>query len=112
MNSRLQSPPRRWPALYAPWVLLLPGLLLGALSSQASEAPSPMSPARSSHLQLSGKLMPLTRSSDGRFALQSQASFVPASVSEGGRFALLKTNVPAGASCDPLPDPLFANGFE
>lgn len=59
----------------------------------------------------SGELVPMLRSSDGRFAIGGSARFAPQAQSSDGRFTIKSTFVPTG-NCQPIPDAVFANGFE
>jgi hypothetical protein len=60
---------------------------------------------------LEAELRPIAVSACGRFALEATARYLPEASSADGRFALKVLNVPSGG-CDPLPDPMFSNGFE
>lgn len=58
--------------------------------------------------RVQGEVRAVARSADGRYGLSAQARKVGEVRSADQRYALKAVNV----GCDPLPDPLFANGFE
>lgn len=75
-------------------------------------APAPAAAAPSaSRFKAEANAQPLLASPDGRFTATAAARFTPQARTDGGRFVLSATKVPAGG-CNPEPVPLFANGFE
>lgn len=64
-----------------------------------------------SRFRVEAELRPSTVSICGRFAVDARAHYAAEAASADGRFALKAVHVPEGG-CDPLPDPLFSNGFE
>jgi hypothetical protein len=48
-------------------------------------------------------------SGDGRYTLRADVRFAPQHASLNGRYTLHSVHA---ATCDPLPDAIFANGFE
>jgi hypothetical protein len=64
--------------------------------------------AQSARFQGTGTVSPQASSADGRFALQAEARFTPASP----RFSLRGKSTDLGATCTALGELIFANGFQ
>jgi hypothetical protein len=74
-------------------------------------APMTMAARDTGRFDASAEVLPLGRSSDGRFTASGQVRVQPAASSADGRFVLKATKTPSGG-CPPTTDALFANGFE
>lgn len=92
----------------SPAIALALALAIGVASAAALAAERPDPPAR---FALDAELRPLAVSACGRYAIEASARYAPEAKSADGRYTLKSVNAPAGG-CDPLPDPVFANGFE
>lgn len=82
---------------------LLVVLVLVAASRMASAAPQ-----IDARFQVESQVRAIDTSADGRFSVSAEASYTPNPRSTDGRYALKAVN----ADCAPLPDALFAHGFE
>lgn len=84
---------------------LLLAALLVAPAAHAAERPAADPAAR---FEVTASLAPALASADGRFRVEAEARVVPVRQSADGRF---RAKV-ATATCDPVGDGVFANGFE
>lgn len=90
-------------------VFRIPILLLGvAAVAPATLAADRPATAAAERYEVTATLTPALASADGRFRVEAQARVAPALASADGRFRVKV----AAASCDPLDDSLFGNGFE
>lgn len=92
--------------------LMLAFAIVAAPGAHAASASASSAPANAERFKAAVTVSTRAQSQDGRYILSADARVVPGITSADGRFSLLKTNVPDGASCAPLPDALFADSFE
>jgi hypothetical protein len=84
-----------------------------AIAQAASAHADTVAPTEApfSRFSVSGSVITLNRSTDGRFAGGGDAHYTPTAISRDGRFSLKSTHSPDGG-CETSPDALFGNGFE
>lgn len=86
-------------------------LILLSAASTAEAAPVSAAKDSESRFQVAAGLRLHATSSDGRFAVEAEARYTPATTATGGRFTFKAVNTPT-VGCAPFPDPLFSDGFE